>query len=507
MNQFSKSSTTRNNKDKLKNQKTRSKRIKKKHFTPLPVTYFNRAPQMGVDSKHHRYKKKIIQQFDLYLKEINKLKGLDNETVYKIIKGGNVFSDAWGGITSAYNKGLYTVTTELSSAFSGFFNNPILVGCLKFLKNTAISIFEVLKSFFQMLRDIIVDIWNYNTNSKWFWIIITLISVGLFDWITVGFFSTSGLGALITGYNTQIASFLTVTGGLQNFNMITFIFNIVCFLFSNGFNIIFDFINLTGLIPGGQTPMWLMSIVWTLLISTGLIGWYEKSRHDTLNPVARADDGHVDDGHADDGHVDDGHVVDGHAGGGKKSSTFKLQDIPHSKIAEMEKEDPLKLAMAQFSGYIKTNEKGEYYFTEQADKSMNVLLKTSVSVINENCKEDDCLQATDVDKMNAFQFVHIANMHAISRKNTEEKIGGKKISNSIQNVVKHLKKEDIEWLGEKYPEQLKSAKQLGLLVDNKLTKVACMVLTQSDTINGKKIVLPLKKLHSVKLSSSSSESS
>ena len=454
MNPLSKSSKTRNNKatndnKDNKTQKTRSKHIKKKII------------------RH-------IQQFDLYLKDIEKLRGLDNETVHKIIKGGFI----------------YEFTTNISTIFGNFFKNPIVESSLKFLKNVAISIFEVLQSFFKFLKDIFVDIWNHKTNSKWFWIITTLVSVGLFDWISVGFFSTSGLGTLIAGYNTSIASFFTVNGGLQNFNMFYFIFNIVCFLVTNGISIFGDLISLIG-IPtpfSGGDPGWLVSIVWTLIGSAGLIGWYEWERQNVLRPAA----------------------VPAAAHGGNVDSdvdSASLSDIPHSKIAEMEKEDPLKFAMAQFSGYIKTNEKGEYYFTEQADKSLNVLLKTSVSVIKENCKQEDCRDATPTDKMNAFQFVHIAYIHAMTRKNTEEKISGKKHSNSIPEVVKHLKKEDVEWLGEKYPEQLKSAKRLGLLVDDKLTKAACGVLKQSRVINGKKIVPSMKKPHSSKLSSSSSESS
>ena len=476
MNKASKNSKTRNhnNNNKQHNKETRSKHQKTR-------------------SKHH--KRRLIQQlriFDFYLKDIEKLRGLDNETVYKIVKGGDWFTDS--AITT------YNITTLISTVVSSIFNNSIFQACLDFLKNTAISIFELLKGFIQTLKNIIEEIWKHGTNSKWFWFMIKLVSIGLFDWITVGFFSGSGLGQLMFSFNMDIANFFTVQNGLSNFNMFYFIFNILGLVFSTIGTVFIDFISV--LIPY-YSGNWIVSIMWTLVCGTGLVAWFELGRGEATKNKSNSTTTPAPAG-APSGAPAGAPGAPGHAGGDKKkASTFTLRNIPSSKIAEMEKEKSLELSMAQLSGYIKTNEKGEYYFTEQADKTLNVLLDTSVSVIKENCKEEDCREATPVDKMNAFQFIHIAHIHAISRKNTEEKIGGKKYS----NVVKYLKKEDIEWIGEKYPEQLKSAERLGLVVDNKLTKSACGVIKQSDTINGKKITAPIKKLHSSKLSASSSESS
>jgi hypothetical protein len=139
------------------------------------------------------------------------------------------------------------------------------------------------------------------------------------------------------------------------------------------------------------------------------------------------------------------------------------------------------------AGLIKENEKGEYYYTEQADKAMDIMKKDIDRIITDNCSGDNCEQTSMIEKIEAILFVHTASVHASIRKHTESNGGGSQKEEFDMNLLNHLKEEDIKWIQEQHPDQIKSAQRLGLLDGLKPTKKCDGILKSSQTINGIKL--------------------
>lgn len=169
--------------------------------------------------------------------------------------------------------------------------------------------------------------------------------------------------------------------------------------------------------------------------------------------------------------------------GGKKS----LRNISQEKIEEANEKYPTNFIMAQLAGLIKENEKGEYYYTEQADKAMDIMKKDIDRIITDNCSGENCEQTSMIEKIEAILFVHTASVHASIRKHTESNGGGSQKEEFDMNVLNHLKEEDIKWIQEQHPDQIKSAQRLGLLDGLKPTKKCDGILKSSQTINGIKL--------------------
>jgi len=200
-------------------------------------------------------------------------------------------------------------------------------------------------------------------------------------------------------------------------------------------------------------------------------------------------------------------------GGGSKYKNLSvkkllatLNQISKSTIEDLKEKHKLEFQLALFCGFIKEFENG-YQFTPQAAKSLKVILVSSHNSIQKNCMGADCedgpLKYTNkhttrknneeldlmdldsiIDTIKAVQFVQTATIHAIVRENnTSEKVGGGK--EDVGKILKHLKKEDVEWLQEKNPDQIKIAIKLGILTpDLELTDKATGIAEDSDVING-----------------------
>ena len=171
--------------------------------------------------------------------------------------------------------------------------------------------------------------------------------------------------------------------------------------------------------------------------------------------------------------------------GGTKS----LRNFSQEKIEEANEKYPTNFTMAQLAGLITEDEKGEYYYTEQADKAMDIMKKDIDRIITDNCSGEICEQTSMTEKIEAIIFVHSASIHASIRKDTESKTssGGSQKEEFDTNILNHLKEEDVKWIQQQYPDQIKSAQRLGLLEGLKPTKKCSGVLKSAQTINGKKL--------------------
>ena len=167
--------------------------------------------------------------------------------------------------------------------------------------------------------------------------------------------------------------------------------------------------------------------------------------------------------------------------GGTKS----LRNFSQEKIEEANEKYPTNFTMAQLAGLITEDEKGEYYYTEQADKAMDIMKKDIDRIITDNCSGEICEQTSMTEKIEAIIFVHSASI----RKDTESKTssGGSQKEEFDTNILNHLKEEDVKWIQQQYPDQIKSAQRLGLLEGLKPTKKCSGVLKSAQTINGKKL--------------------
>ena len=171
-------------------------------------------------------------------------------------------------------------------------------------------------------------------------------------------------------------------------------------------------------------------------------------------------------------------------GGGR---TTTLRNIPHRKIEELNEKYPTHFIMAQLAGLIKENDKGEYYYTEQADKTLDIIKKDTDRIIRDNCSGEDCEQTSMKEQLEAILFVHTASYHASIRKDTESNTSGGGIPESDFDILNHLKEEDVKWMKEKDPDQIKSAQRLGLLDGLTPTKKCRGIIKSSQTLNGKSI--------------------
>jgi len=192
----------------------------------------------------------------------------------------------------------------------------------------------------------------------------------------------------------------------------------------------------------------------------------------------------------------------------------KLNKTSKSTIEQLKESNGMGFQMAVLCGFIKETQIGEnreYKFTPQAAKTIKTLIISSHESIHKNCSGEDCdkyIGGTSkrttrknnedifdldsiVETLKAFEFVQLATVHALVRQSNESVKGGNKGNikpghkEDIQNVLDHLKKEDIKWLEEKDPEQIKTAIKLGILTpDYELTEAATGIANDGDVING-----------------------
>jgi hypothetical protein len=212
----------------------------------------------------------------------------------------------------------------------------------------------------------------------------------------------------------------------------------------------------------------------------------------------------------------------------------KLNKTSKSTIEQLKESNGMGFQMAVLCGFIKESQIGEnreYKFTPQAAKTIKSLIISSHDSIHKNCSGDDCNENIGgtskrttrknnedifdldsiVETLKAFEFVQLATVHALVRQNNESVKGGNKGGNKgginnknkmghkedIQNVLDHLKKEDIQWLEEKDPEQIKTAIKLGILTpDYELTEAATGIAKDGDVINGISIKVQYEKYYS-----------
>ena len=208
----------------------------------------------------------------------------------------------------------------------------------------------------------------------------------------------------------------------------------------------------------------------------------------------------------------------------------KLNKTSKSTIEQLKESNGMGFQMAVLCGFIKETQIGEnreYKFTPQAAKTIKTLIISSHESIHKNCSGEDCNKdiggtskrttrknnedifdlESIVETLKAFEFVQLATVHALVRQSNESVKGGNKGGNKgnskpghkedIQNVLDHLKKEDIKWLEEKDPEQIKTAIKLGILTpDYQLTEAATGIAKDGDVINGISIKDQYEKYYS-----------
>ena len=204
----------------------------------------------------------------------------------------------------------------------------------------------------------------------------------------------------------------------------------------------------------------------------------------------------------------------------------KLNKTSKSTIEQLKESNGMGFQMAVLCGFIKETQIGEnreYKFTPQAAKTIKTLIISSHESIHKNCSGEDCNKdiggtskrttrknnedifelESIVETLKAFEFVQLATVHALVRQSNESVKGGNKGNSKpghkedIQNVLDHLKKEDIKWLEEKDPEQIKTAIKLGILTpDYQLTEAATGIAKDGDVINGISIKDQYEKYYS-----------
>jgi hypothetical protein len=173
----------------------------------------------------------------------------------------------------------------------------------------------------------------------------------------------------------------------------------------------------------------------------------------------------------------------------------QLNKTSKSTLNEYKEKNGMGFQLALLCGFIKETENG-ILFTPQAAKTMKSFIISSRDSIRKNCKGEHCDQMTGgskknidrldlhdlnsiIDDLKAFEFVQTATIHALVRKNNSSE------QSNIKDVLSHLKKEDIEWLQERDPEQIKIAIKLGILTPGfELTDIATGIATDGDVING-----------------------
>jgi hypothetical protein len=208
-------------------------------------------------------------------------------------------------------------------------------------------------------------------------------------------------------------------------------------------------------------------------------------------------------------------------GGGSKRfqnlSTKKLLETLNksskSTFEELKEKNTIGFNLALLLGFIKPSN-DTYIFTPHAAKMIKSMLISSHDSINKHCTGPECndesisntsthrktqknnedLELNDIDSildtLSAYEFVQTATIHAILRKDTEEKKsgggskpGGK--TDSVESILKHIKKEDIEWLHGRNSKQIDVALKLGILTpDLVLTDKAANIAEDASVING-----------------------
>jgi len=177
----------------------------------------------------------------------------------------------------------------------------------------------------------------------------------------------------------------------------------------------------------------------------------------------------------------------------------KLNKISPKTLAEYKEKNAMGFQLAVLCGFVKETENG-ILFTSQAANSIKSLILTSQASIHKNCQGKHCGQTggnkgqpdldSIIDNLKAFEFVQTAVIHAIVRETSE------KHSKTEKHVLSHIKKEDIEWLRERDPEQIEVAIKLGILTpDLKLTEAAIGIAKDGDVINGVSIKEQYAKFH------------
>jgi hypothetical protein len=456
-------------------------------------------------NKKNRTKQNVMKimlrtpAYKQYLKELEKLKDGDMETVKKVF-GGDFWTDlghmaGMGGIWVGANiRKVFTIDWIAHIYYffkDNFWDPPYMQAFYEVFIKAGQSIGNIVINILDGLGKMWTDIYTYGAKSKWLWVMVTIAGLGVFDWqATVGNLGTGIQGFISTYVNGPF------TTNVVNFNFFSFIGSVITFVFSTLGNVL-----------GGivwtlfSSPIVVSSFVWLTLI--GALLWAlnairlegikedeylrerlkGKKKEDAEAILAKKEK-----------------VVEKEEPpkstpkkpakskkGGAGSLLHKLKNISQSTLEKLKEENPMNFQLAILCGFIKEADEG-YIFTEQAGKTLEFLIDSSQEIIKG--KDTDNLDDFSIiDRLEALQFVHVAAVHAVARSNEEVKVktGGGHKGKSIQSTIEHLKKEDVEWIGEKYPEQLASAKRLGLVSDGVITKEAANVLVESQTINGKSL--------------------
>jgi len=211
----------------------------------------------------------------------------------------------------------------------------------------------------------------------------------------------------------------------------------------------------------------------------------------------------------------------------------KLNKISKSTMDVSKESNSMGFQLALFCGFIKETKDG-YVFTPHAAKTIKSFIISSHTSIHKNCKGDckmeemkemgemeemgemkemkemggntkkrttrknnEELRTIDldsvIDTLKAFEFVQTAVVHALVRKSNETT----KDERKDENVLQYLKKEDIEWLKERDPEQIKIAIKVGILTsDLELTHISTGIAKDGDIINGISIKEQFEKYYS-----------
>ena len=566
--------------------------------TKLPVTDLNIAPLWGTDSNLHQYRTKVIHGGEYFTNLYYRIIDWFYNVMYKIDTFTNSLSENFGVKWIVKFFKFFNIGDFLSIVFS------LLTNIIDYLNK------NVIRQLKPGLESMVKDISAYGINSKWTWIMVTVGSLGIFDYISVGTTFLNG-----TGIPTWI-----LTNINSNLNPFNFIWNVIC---------IVGHILGSSIVIGIQT-IWNISIIGPLLatllillpflllglaydttlleenneyyrqramidndtktyktheqamqgvadeaenrrkeysksytkkireisetavkefqfpdpgLRDNLDTWIDEQITLAINKAVEKNKGDkktkIQDGEIrhfvtqainefsplkpkhppsrfnQETYTEKQAKAAGDAAVGREEErvlqeaqelkerfiaenkrndtivggTKSLRNFSQEKIEEANEKYPTNFTMAQLAGLITEDEKGEYYYTEQADKAMDIMKKDIDRIITDNCSGEICEQTSMTEKIEAIIFVHSASIHASIRKDTESKTssGGSQKEEFDTNILNHLKEEDVKWIQQQYPDQIKSAQRLGLLEGLKPTKKCSGVLKSAQTINGKKL--------------------
>ena len=365
------------------------------------------------------------------------------------------------------------------------------------------NIWNGLKVVWDFIWGVLTDIWVKKDKSMWLWIIIGLVTFGIFDANLISAAATTGAatGVGATGAATSVAATGVAAFVGDTFSILWGIVMLLLYIF-NAIPFAIAFLVTNSLF----VPV-LGAISLSVMVG-GYIMVYRSQYEKWKNIVDKNKE----------------NAEKKKRGGGKFMNTMdsmfdpsvlsKLNSIPKEEMDELIKKDPFPFSMMSLFGFMKETETGYVFSQESMDRIKSSLEKTMENIKEDNeekdkekdkekdneekkeqdndlTKEEENLTKEDLDYMtdyfDSLKTVQLASMHALARDSIDEgekKEGGGKGSGrrpkEISDIMKQLKLEDTRWIQQQNPKNFKKAKKSGLFDKNmKLTEKSHKMLEDS----------------------------